>query len=76
MVRILRGEPSVNKPTPEEFAAFLADLTKLTKKHKLIIGGCGCCGSPFIVREKIANHGRYKAKSAQPEEMTNLTWDG
>lgn len=35
--------------TPEErLAAFLADLTALTEKHGLEIGGCGCCGSPFI----------------------------
>lgn len=28
---------------------FLEELTKLTKKHKIFIGGCGCCGSPYLV---------------------------
>ncbi|MDR2571127.1 MAG: hypothetical protein LBD23_12695 [Oscillospiraceae bacterium] len=27
---------------------FLNDLTELTVKHGIIIGGCGCCGSPFL----------------------------
>jgi len=40
--------------TPEQLAyaarvtSFLKDLTELSLKHKLAIGGCGCCGSPFI----------------------------
>ena len=28
--------------------AFLRDLTDLTIKHKIVIGGCGCCGSPKL----------------------------
>jgi hypothetical protein len=27
---------------------FLKELTELTKKYKLTICGCGCCGSPSI----------------------------
>ncbi len=32
----------------EKIKAFLKDLTELSIKHNLVIGGCGCCGSPFI----------------------------
>lgn len=27
---------------------FLKELSELTKKHKIAIAGCGCCGSPFL----------------------------
>lgn len=28
---------------------FLMELTKLTKTYGIIIGGCGCCGSPYLI---------------------------
>ena len=28
--------------------AFLRDLEKVYSKHGLIVGACGCCGSPFV----------------------------
>ena len=27
---------------------FLIDLTKLSLKHRIIISGCHCCGSPWL----------------------------
>ena len=27
---------------------FLIELTELTRKHGIVIGGCGCCGSPWL----------------------------
>ena len=40
----------MDKKTQEEAneEKFLKALTELTKKHKLVIGGCGCCGSPYV----------------------------
>lgn len=31
---------------------FLKELSELTIKYGFIIGGCGCCGSPYIFDEK------------------------
>ena len=28
--------------------AFLKELFELSLKHRISIGGCGCCGSPFL----------------------------
>jgi len=27
---------------------FLKELTELSKRYKIAIGGCGCCGSPYL----------------------------
>ena len=27
---------------------FLKELSDLTKKYNIEIGGCGCCGSPYL----------------------------
>jgi len=37
--------------TPEYLRSFLEDLTELSKKHKIYIAGCGCCGSPYIIND-------------------------
>ena len=29
---------------------FLTELAELTKKYDISIGGCGCCGSPYLQR--------------------------
>lgn len=36
-------------PEKEELQAFLKDYEKIVTKHNLIICGCGCCGSPFVL---------------------------
>lgn len=35
----------------EKKQAFLAELNKLSKKHQIYIGGCGCCNSPYLLDE-------------------------
>ena len=37
--------------------AFLDELTALTRKHRVVIGGCGCCGSPFVTALKQDEEG-------------------
>ena len=32
----------------ERLISFLFELSKLSVKYGFIIGGCGCCGSPYI----------------------------
>jgi hypothetical protein len=32
----------------QSLAAFLEELSALTIKHGIRIGGCGCCGSPWV----------------------------
>lgn len=34
--------------TEEQRGAFLAELSELSVKHRIVIGGCGCCGSPWL----------------------------
>jgi hypothetical protein len=36
------------KFTDAQLAAFLLELTELSQEHGIKIGGCGCCGSPFL----------------------------
>ena len=31
------------------FNDFLSELSELTIKYEISIGGCGCCGSPYII---------------------------
>ena len=32
----------------EKERQFILELNCLTRKHKIKIGGCGCCGSPHL----------------------------
>lgn len=31
-----------------DLQGFLTELGELSKKYGIIIGGCGCCGSPYL----------------------------
>lgn len=35
--------------TDEQIKLFLKELSDLSKKHHIYIGGCGCCGSPYLI---------------------------
>lgn len=34
---------------------FILGLTKLTQETGIAIGGCGCCGSPYLVEAKFTS---------------------
>ena len=40
----------VKKTMDKNTIKFLKGLRKLTKETGLEIGGCGCCGSPFLTK--------------------------
>lgn len=41
----MNGRESIDK---QELKDFLRSLSKLSKQTGITIGGCGCCGSPFL----------------------------
>jgi len=34
---------------------FLEELTALTTKYQIVVGDCGCCGSPFLLEMNTNN---------------------
>lgn len=43
------GELQMKKITKEErLHYFLEELTGLSERYGIVIGGCGCCGSPYL----------------------------
>ena len=46
---------------PERRQEFLDDLTTLTRKHRVEISGCACCGSPnlWVIEPEVAAGLRY-----------------
>ncbi len=35
---------------------FLAELSKLSNKYGIAVGGCGCCSSLYLMEIKFAGH--------------------
>jgi hypothetical protein len=58
-------EPDIEE---SNLAAFLADLAALTEKHGIKIGGCGCCGSPWL-KKTDGQQGQYTCYKTE-----ELTW--
>lgn len=53
-----------------EVREFLRELSKLSRRHKIVIGGCGCCGSPFL-SPMSKDDGRYEVDS---KDFDGLHW--
>ena len=50
----------------DRFNKFMAELSDLTNKYGIEIGGCGCCGSPFVT----GSDGRYYGDNLQYDTLT------
>lgn len=53
----------------ERLQPFLEELTVLTTKYRISIGGCGCCDSPYLLDLKdeeieIAPDSKYEVETA------------
>ena len=47
---------------------FLRELSKLSRRYKISIGGCGCCGSPFLTPMGKSD-GRYEVTTENFDEL-------
>lgn len=50
-------------PNPGAIDAFLAEYEALCRKHRMMIGACGCCASPWLdtaedVAQRLSDFGR------------------
>lgn len=50
--------------------AFLLELRELTRKHGVAIGGCGCCGSPWLDEDVDVSDER----AGYSEDSGELRW--
>jgi hypothetical protein len=55
-----------------DYEKFLEELSELTRKYGITIGGCGCCGSPWLMEMEDGetdSEYRYRADCKQ-----DLSW--
>lgn len=62
--------------TQNDLNAFLTELSLLTIKYKIVIGGCGCCGSPDL-NPMTDNEldGTYRASYDERGTAESLGWE-
>ena len=55
----------------DDVKEFVRELSKLCRRHKIRIGGCGgcgCCGSPYLSRMEKTD-GRYEVNDKDFDEL-------
>lgn len=54
-----------------KFKEFMDELTQLSKKHGVVVCGCGCCSSPYLLSMETSEvDGGYTIRYG----CDNLTW--
>lgn len=59
-----------NTQGSDEYRQFLIELSALSLKHGIEIGGCGCCGSPYLYQRELDVNGGYVCPAGDNEELT------
>ncbi len=42
-------------PSPQAIREFVLELENLTRKYGVAVGGCGCCGSPWVEPDDVSD---------------------
>lgn len=50
------------KIDPVKQEAFLKELSALTRRYRISIGACGCCGSPWLYHAPSNRRGKYECE--------------
>jgi len=58
----------------EQRKAFLEELSALSVRHKLVIAGCGCCGSPFVIPMDETEVAGYAYTGGSGDYKDQLEW--
>lgn len=53
----------------ERYNLFLVELAALTRKHGVAVGGCGCCGSPYLLADAKVSDPRAGYVHRKGEEV-------
>jgi hypothetical protein len=73
--------PAADMTDAERVDGFLAGMAKLTEQYGLYLGGCGCCGSPYLatvdnldqtVAERIEHHEHTGTYEYRPVPKTGV----
>lgn len=57
----------------QKLDVFLEELKQLSLKHGIYIGGCGCCGSPYLFEELITYEPTGELLLSEEEQRYTVT---
>lgn len=67
-------EKALDTQRKERTEGFIKELNALTEKYQIAIGGCGCCGSPYLIDQKTYD-GYDPMTEINSEICCDLAWD-